>query len=280
MSSTNRILTSCLWMTLAASAFATATKTSSMDEPVNPFDFDPPMPVLIEVEEKPKIEEKPKKLEAHAKKLNFCQTVRIKREKSINSNPDLKPRSLVRLDNSHICFSPEEHLLFAANKEAQIILGPYAPWHIALSKTNTDKAANACTSIKSKEHRNKLDYKRCVESRYNELMKPYDDRYLRDAQGYINRRKNIARRLLAQCNMALNAKRPLLPKDLTLPAALYDRHLNSIPTWMLEEGLLDNTWLDKKGIIKVKDLMQAALGSDCPGNMVLWATYQAPDFEK
>ncbi|MDP0561774.1 MAG: hypothetical protein QS721_05335 [Candidatus Endonucleobacter sp. (ex Gigantidas childressi)] len=259
MSTKNKLIASFLLMTITASSFATS--RLSVEAPANPFDIgktkSPPKEEINQVN----------------KNLPFCKNIRAERERNLRISPDLEPRSLVRLDDSSLCFSSEEHLLFTANQEAQIILGPHASWHIGLSKKNMDKAVNACRSVKFEEFRNKVDYDICVEELYKGLMGPYDERYRRDAKGYIKRRTHMAHSLVSQCNMALKAKKPLLPKDLVLPAAIYDRTLNSIPSWMLEEGALDNIWLSKKGRIKVTDVMHAILGTDCPGNMVLWVTY-------
>ena len=231
--------------------------------PTNPFDLE-------------MIEAVPEE-ETSVMDSEFCQRVRVEREKHLNLTADLKPGGTLLTDDSAICFTADENLLFVANQEAQIILGPYAPWYLSLSQENRERVAEACEVMGFETDRNERAYETCLENRYKELMGPYEDRYRRESIGYISKRQSMAHSLVAQCNAALRVKRPLLPRDLTFPVALYDRNLSTIPSWMLEEGLLDDIWLKRKGIVKAKDVMQAALGSECPGNMVLWATYKAPE---
>ena len=108
------------------------------------------------------------------------------------------------------------------------------------------------------------------------MMSPHEERYQREAVGYIRKRQHMALAMITKCQNALTQKRPLLPRDLTFPLALYDPKINTVPSWMLEKGLLDDVFLSRSGSLRVKDVMQAALGSACPGNMVLWVTYQTP----
>ena len=207
----------------------------------------------------------------------FCQRMRLLRDKQLNVIADLNPGGVLQTDDSSICFTADENLLLVANQEAQIILGPYAPWYLALSQENRERVREACEVMGFETDTGSKAFKTCIENRYKELMGPYENRYRRESVGYIGKRQSMARHLVQQCNAALRKKRPLLPRDLTFPIALYDRNLSSIPAWMMEEESLSNLWLKRKGGIKAKDVMQAALGAQCPGNMVLWATYKAPE---
>ncbi len=234
------------------------------DSSVNPFDVE-----LIEAV--------PEEEDVSIIDSEFCRQVRADRENDLNSSADLQPGGTLLTDDSAVCFTSDENLLFVASQEAQLILGPYAPWYLALSQENRERVAEACEVMGFETDKADRAYQTCIENRYKELMGPYEDRYRRESIGYINKRKQMAEKMVLQCNAALRVKIPLLPKDLTFPVAYYDRNLSAIPSWILEEELLDHLWLERKGIIKAKDVMQAALGKECPGNMVLWATYKVPD---
>lgn len=264
MSITNKVVLTFLLMTAPYIGLSnTDIPYNMMSEPINPFNVEIIEGVPIKA---------PDVMESE-----LCKALRTQRERDLNLVADLKPGGTLITDDSSICFTAEENLLFIANQEAQIILGPYAPWYLLLSQENRQRVEEVCEVIGFETDKTEQAYKNCVENRYRELMGPYEERYRRESMGYIGKRQSVAHQLVAKCNNALRTKRPLLPKDLTLPAALYDRYLSTIPNWMLEEGLLNNLWLKRKGRIKVKDVMQAALGSDCPGNMVLWATYEQPE---
>lgn len=262
MSAANKLLLSLLLIATNV-LHANSVGILATEIPVNPFDVKKIQPALKK--ETPMVES------------DFCQAIRTRREQDINITADLKPGGAQIPDDAARCFSSSENLLFVANQEAQIIIGPYAPWYLALSIENRERVAEACEVMGFETDRNERAYSNCLENRYKELMGPYENRYRREAMGYISKRKNMARRLVVQCNAALKAKRPVLPRDLVFPVALYDRRINSIPNWMLDEGVLDDIWLKQKGIVKAKNVMQAALGLECPGNMSLWVTYQAPN---
>ncbi|MDD7805760.1 MAG: hypothetical protein PUP46_09440 [Endozoicomonas sp. (ex Botrylloides leachii)] len=263
MSITNRFILLILLITAFSQSFADDTTYNMMGEPINPFD--------VEI-----IEGIPTKAPGLTES-DLCKQVKIKREKHLNLTADLKPGGTLLTDDSSICFTPEENLFFVANQEAQVILGPYAPWYILLSQENRERVEEVCSVIGFETDKTEQAYKNCVKNRYRELMGPYEERYRRESMGYIGERQSMAHQLVATCKEAMRTKRPLLPIDLTFPVALYDRNLNTIPSWMLEEGSLDHLWLKRKGVLKAKDVMQAVLGADCPGNMVLWVTYKQPE---
>ncbi|MDB2384564.1 hypothetical protein N9V90_01835 [Endozoicomonas sp.] len=266
MSMTNRVILSLLLIIPLSLLSANDEGYNMMSEPINPFDTE----IIEGIPVKP-----PNVMESE-----LCKAVRTQRERDLNLIADLKPGGTLLTDDASICFTAEENLLFIANQEAQVILGPYAPWYLLLSQENRERVEEVCEVIGFETDKTEQAYKNCVENRYRELMGPYEDRYRRESLGYIGKRQSMAYQLVAKCNAALRTKRPLLPRDLTFPVALYDRNLNTIPSWMLEEGLLEHLWLKRKGVLKAKDVMQAALGSHCPGNMVLWATYEQPEGTK
>lgn len=208
----------------------------------------------------------------------FCQQAREARQRHLQNTADLKPGGPWLADDATVCFTAEENLFFVASQEAQILIGPYAPWYLALSEENRERVAEACEVMGVETDKDEQAFQSCLENRYRELMGPYEDRYRREATGYIGNRQQKAKQLVGQCQAALRQKRNLLPRDLTFPVAYYDRTLSSLPGWMVEQGTLDELWLKRKGVIKAKDVMQAVLGRDCPGNMVLWATYEPLDF--
>ena len=263
MSITNRVILSLLLITPSTALSASDGGYNMMGESINPFDVEIIEGVPVRA---------PDVMESE-----LCQQIRIQRERELNLTADLKPGGTLLTDDASICFTAEENLLFVANQEAQIILGPYAPWYLMLSEENRERVEDVCEVIGFETDKTEQAYKNCVDNRYRELMGPYEERYRRESMGYIGKRQSMAYQLVAKCNAALRTKRPLLPRDLSFPVALYDRNLNTIPSWMLEEGSLDHLWLKRKGIVKAKDVMQAALGADCPGNMVLWATYDQPE---
>ncbi|WP_263081017.1 hypothetical protein [Endozoicomonas sp. Mp262] len=243
----------------------------------NPMDLTPSDPLTNPFDAVDIIEPVPETVQT-ARDSAFCRQARTERERHLNATADLKPGGTLLADDSAICFTSEENLLYVASQEAQVILGPYAPWYLALSQENRERVAEACEVMGFETERNERAYQTCLEHRYKELMGPYEDRYRRESLGYISKRKQMAEKLVGQCHAALRVKKNLLPEDLTFPVAYYDRNLNTVPSWILEEGLLDDLWLKRRGIIKAKDVMQAVLGSDCPGNMVLWATYKPLGF--
>ena len=263
MSIPNRCIFPFLFLATFTAAVSGNNAYNRLGDTINPFDVEI-------INDSPG--EKPDVMQSQ-----LCKEIRIQRERDLNLVADLKPGGTLITDDSAICFTPKENLLFVANQEAQIILGPYAPWYLALSQENRQRVESVCEVIGFETDKTAQAYNNCVQNRYKELMGPYEERYRRESMGYIRKRQTTAAQLVKKCNAALRTKRPLLPRSLTFPVALYDRNLSSIPSWMLEEGLLDDLWLKRKGVIKAKDVMQVAIGSDCPGNMVLWATYKPPE---
>lgn len=86
----------------------------------------------------------------------------------------------------------------------------------------------------------------------------------------------MAESLVVRCDAALSIKRARLPRDLKFPLAYYDKRINALPNWYLEEKLDDTDAIKKIGDLKANELMTDVLGDDCPGNMVYWVTYNPP----
>ena len=210
----------------------------------------------------------------------FCVTIRRQREALIRDEPALNQaeESLEYTWNSARCFSANENLYYTANQEAQKILGPHAPWYLKISTDFRDRVTNVCKSIKRVNSETNQSYDHCVESRYEELMEPYQAKYQREATAYITKRQDIAKELTTSCDAAIGIKRNQLPKELRFPAAYYDLKSNSVPNWLLAKNLDDNDWLQKILKPNVNSLMHEVLGKDCPGNMVLWVVYKEPGF--
>ncbi len=236
-------------------------------QPINPFNM-PDSEAAAEGEEQPP--------EASVETSLFCQQSRAERDRQLAIVANLKSLDMPRDDDTALCFSAQENLLFVANQEAEVELGPVASWYDEISENHRSTVEVVCKETNTDFDDVFSAYDRCVKNRYKEMMSPHEERYQREAVGYIRKRQQMALTMVAKCQSALTQKRPLLPRDLTFPLALFDQKINTIPSWILEKGLLDDVFLSRAGSLRVKDVMQAALGSACPGNMVLWVTYQAP----
>ena len=207
----------------------------------------------------------------------FCRKARYNRESFISKEPDLiKGTEPVHTNDLAMCFSPDENLFFIANREAQKILGPHAPWYLDISDEFRVRVQEACKIMGFKNDEISRAYDHCVESRYEELMGPYETRYRREASGYIVKRRQVAESLVVRCDAALSIKRSRLPRDIRFPIAYYDPNLSSVPRWLLEDRIDDTDWLQRMSKLKVNDIMADVLSNDCPGNMVYWVTYNGP----
>ena len=208
----------------------------------------------------------------------FCRKARYEREKNISKEPDLiKGAEPVHTNDLAMCFSPGENLYFTANKEAQKILGPHAPWYVKIGAEFRVRVEEACKILGFENNEISRAYDHCVESRYEELMGPYESRYRREADTYITKRREVAESLVVRCDAALSIKRNRLPKEIRFPVAYYDQNFSSVPRWLLEDRIGDDDWLERMSQLKVNDIMHDVLGKDCPGSMVFWVTYNAPD---
>ena len=210
----------------------------------------------------------------------FCREMRFIRESFLAQEPDLNKlrNSPGYRENSMRCFSPAENLFYSAHQEAQKILGPHAPWYIEIREDFRDRVTSACRSMKLKNEDANKAYDHCVESRHKELMGPYEDKYQREAGTYIQRRLEIAKKLMNSCDMAISKKRNLLPRELEFPIAYHDDMNFSIPSWLLEEKINDKSWLAGLAQPKIDKLMHDVLGNNCPGNMVYWVVYKKPEY--
>lgn len=207
----------------------------------------------------------------------FCRKARYDRETDVQKEPDLiQGTEPVHTNDQNLCFSPDENLLFTANQEAQKILGPHAPWYVKISTEFRARVQEACKILGFQNDEVSRAYDHCVESRFEELMGPYEDRYRREAGSYIGKRREVAESLVVRCDAALSIKRSRLPRELRFPIAYYDPNLNSVPRWLVEDKMDDNAWLASLDNLKVNDIMYEVLGNDCPGQMVYWVTYSGP----
>ncbi len=208
----------------------------------------------------------------------FCRKARYERESSIAKEADLlkEKYNSRQTDDLIMCFSPDENLLFLANQEAQKILGPHAPWYIKISEEFRVRVEEACNILGFENNERSRAYDQCVESRFEELMGPYQSRYQRESSSYINKRRQVAESLIVRCDAALSVKRSQLPSEIRFPIAYYDQGAHSVPQWLLEEKIDDDQWLINMNKFKVSDIMHDVLGNDCPGHMVKWVTYGGP----
>ncbi|OED45018.1 hypothetical protein ACH42_05990 [Endozoicomonas sp. (ex Bugula neritina AB1)] len=206
----------------------------------------------------------------------FCQKSRYERESAINKEPDLAKIDAINSRDSALCFTPDENLYFVANQEAQTILGPHAPWYLKIAAEFKNRVEEACRIMGYENDEVSRAYDHCIENRFEELMGPYEDKYQREAGNYVVKRKQIAESLVVRCDAALSIKRSRLPKDLRFPLAYFDKRINSLPSWFVEEKLDDPEWIEKVSRLKADELMNEILGADCPGNMVFWVTYTPP----
>ncbi|MET4696508.1 hypothetical protein [Endozoicomonas lisbonensis] len=208
----------------------------------------------------------------------FCQKARFERDSAISTEPDLAKIDAVTSEDAALCFSPDENLYFVANQEAQSILGPHAPWYLQIAADFRERVSEACRIMGYRNDEISRAYDHCIENRFAELMGPYEDKYRREAGNYVAKRKQIAESLVVRCDASLSIKRGRLPKGLRFPLAYYDKRAVSLPNWFLEEKIEDPKWIKKMSQLKASELMNEVLGEDCPGNMVFWVTYNAPDY--
>ncbi|WP_252177496.1 hypothetical protein [Endozoicomonas sp. 4G] len=206
----------------------------------------------------------------------FCQKARFERENAVGKEPDLSKIDVVNAQDAALCFTPDENLFFVANQEAQNILGPHAPWYIEISREFRARVKEACEIMGYQNDDVSRSYDYCIENRFEELMGPYEDKYRREAGNYVSKRRQVAESLVVRCDAALSIKRARLPRDLKFPLAYYDKRINALPNWYLEEKLDDTDAIKKIGDLKANELMTDVLGDDCPGNMVYWVTYNPP----
>lgn len=210
----------------------------------------------------------------------FCREVRFQRESFLAQEPDLNtPKHSPEYNrDSTRCFSTTENLLYTAHREAQKILGPHAPWYIEISEDFRERVISACKEMGLKNEEANRPYDHCVESRHDELMGPYEDKYQREARTYINKREKIALKLMKSCNRAIGTRRNQLPGELEFPIAYHNDLSHAIPNWLLEKNINDIDWLAQLNRPKVNELMHDVLGEDCPGDMVYWVVYKKPEY--
>lgn len=211
---------------------------------------------------------------------SFCREMRSQREFFLTQEADLnKPHSSPEYNlNSFRCFSPAENLFYTAHQEAQKILGLHARWYTEISEDFKDRVIRACENMGLISEEANKAYDRCIESRHQELMGPYENKYQRETEKYIKKRNKTAQALVKSCNMAISSKRSQLPRELKFPIAYHDDLSPSIPSWLIEKNINDSDWLEKLNRPKANKLMHDVLGRDCPGNMVYWVVYNQPEY--
>lgn len=208
----------------------------------------------------------------------FCRDIRDFRESSLAEEPNLNKldNSSEYRENSMQCFSPAENLFYSAHQEAEKILGPHAVWYTEISNDFRHRLTVACQEMRQSNNDSSKAFDYCVESRHDELMGPYKDKYQREKNLYLQKRQKIAQNLVDSCDMAISIKRNQLPGELEFPIAYHDDLNFAIPNWLLEKNMDDKDWLASLTEPKIDKLMHDVLGSDCPGSMVYWVVYKKP----
>lgn len=211
-----------------------------------------------------------------AESSDFCNAARRTREQLIRQEPAINSEAPVHKQGISSCFTPDENLTFVATLEAQRVLGSNAPWYKELSRDIKNRVTEACSIMGYENSDVSRAYDHCLESRHEELMSPYEDKYAKESTKYLRKRQQIADSLMVRCDASLSVKRSRLPKDIHFPVAWYNSDSQSVPSWLLEEKMDDDEWLEKIGRLKLDNIMEDVLGSDCPGEMIYWVTYDAP----
>lgn len=211
-----------------------------------------------------------------AEHSDFCNAARRTREQLIRQEPSINSKAPIHTQNASSCFSPDENLIFVANLEAQRVLGPNATWYEDISRDIKNRVTEACSIMGYENSDVSRAYDHCLESRHEELMSPYEEKYTKESTKYLRKRQQVADSLVVRCDASLSVKRSRLPKNMRFPVAWYNADSQSVPSWLLEEKLDDDEWLEQIGKLKLDNIMADVLGSDCPGEMIYWVTYDSP----
>ena len=204
---------------------------------------------------------------------DFCDHARLSRDNLMRNDPSLSSEAPLHVLKPSSCFSPDENLLYVAILEAQKVLGANAPWYTELQKDVRERVKKACDVLGYKNSDISRAYDHCLESRYEELMRPHVDKYERETDNYLSKREQIANSMMVRCDASLNVKRHRLPKEMRFPVAWYNANSRSVPEWLMEEKLDDDDWLENLHKMKLDDMMVEVVGNDCPGEMIYWVTY-------
>ncbi|USE37159.1 hypothetical protein [Endozoicomonas sp. SCSIO W0465] len=211
-----------------------------------------------------------------AEKPALCDAARRTREQLIRQEPSINSDAPIHTQGLSSCFTPDENLTFVAILEAQRVLGPNAPWYKELSQDVKNRVTEACGIMGYENSDVSRAYDYCLESRQKELMSPYEEKFAKESSKYLRKRQQVADSLVVRCDASLSVKRSQLPKNMRFPVAWYNSDSQSVPSWLLEEKLDDDRWLEQMGKLKIDNIMADVLGSDCPGEMIYWVTYDAP----
>lgn len=213
-----------------------------------------------------------------AKNSDFCNAARRTREQLIRQEPSISIKAPVHTQDASSCFTPDENLSFVATLEAQRVLGANAPWYEELSRDIKTRVTEACNIMGYENSDTSRAYDYCLESRHEELISPYEEKYAKESTKYLRKRQQVADSLVVRCDASLSVKRNRLPRDMRFPVAWYNSDSQSVPSWLLEEKIDDDQWLEKIGKLKLDNIMEDVLGSDCPGEMIYWVTDDSPGF--
>ncbi|WP_422462089.1 hypothetical protein [Endozoicomonas sp. ALB115] len=211
-----------------------------------------------------------------AENPDFCDAARRTREQLIRQEPSITMKSPIHTQGVSSCFTPDENLIFVATLEAQRVLGPNAPWYTELSQDVKSRVTEACGIMGFENSKVSRAYDYCLESRQEELLSPYVEKFAKESSKYLRKRQQVADSLVVRCDASLSVKRSRLPKGMRFPVAWYNSDSQSVPSWLLEQKLDDDQWLEQIGKLKIDNIMVDVLGSDCPGEMIYWVTYDAP----
>ena len=211
-----------------------------------------------------------------AESSDLCNAARRTRQQLMRQEPTLGRQAPVHAQSLSSCFTPDENLLFVATIEAQKVLGANASWYEKLNQDTKSRVTEACDIMGYENSNVSRAYDYCMESRYEELMGPYEEKFAKESIKYLRKRQQVADSLVVRCDASLSVKRSRLPKDMRFPVAWYNSDSQSVPAWLLEEKMDNDEWLEKIGRLKLDNIMEDVLGSDCPGEMIYWVTYDSP----
>jgi len=201
--------------------------------------------------------------------LTFCARERMEREHEIFRNTNIEIEGELHEQSASSCFEPRENLYFTALVVAEEKLGALVPWsREASSALSRQRAHEACKVLGYEESRLAMD--QCQRERYAELMQMHEWKHQEEAISHINTRNEDAERLMQGCVLALAQNLERLPKSIVLPLAYYDRRLRTYPAWYVEERVNDKDWLENMQSTSAYQVLEDALGDDCPGDMIWW----------
>ena len=211
-----------------------------------------------------------------AKSADYCNEARRMRENIMRRETSIVVEAPIHTQEISSCFTPDENLVFTATIEAQRVLGPHAQWFKDISEDVKARVVEACSIMGYENSNTSRAYDYCLENQHEKLISPYIEKYQKESSKYLRKRQQIADSLVVRCDASLSIKRSRLPKEMRFPVGWYNVNRQSVPSWMLEEKIDDNDWLENMSKLKVDNIMTDILGNDCPGEMIYWVTYDSP----